>query len=335
MLTENEIATLKYRVGFKRVNKRVLNLGAGTQSSVLLVMADRGEIEPVDVAIFADTQAEPREVYEHLNWLAGVEYEQCSDDPPRYRAVVGSYRGGVTPKTRVQIVTAGNLEIDGIEFRSRRFTEDEEGKRHASIPLFVLNPDGSQGVIRRQCTKEYKIIPIERYIRREMLGLGHGERISNGDHVTQIFGYSFDERHRARISDAKWITFDHPLVDMKLTRWQVIALAEKWFPDHEFPRSACVFCPYKSNEEWRRLRDDHPADWSRAVQFDHLIRTAEADNQLQPSTVHKLAGKLVGKPFVHRQMVPLADADLRSDDEKNGQLTLTGFANECEGMCGV
>jgi hypothetical protein len=38
-------------------NRRILNLGAGTQSSVLLVMHDRGELPPVDVAIFSDTQA--------------------------------------------------------------------------------------------------------------------------------------------------------------------------------------------------------------------------------------------------------------------------------------
>ncbi len=48
----------------------VLSLGAGWQSTALYLMAMDGEI-PVrfDCAVFADTQAEPRAVYEHLAWL--------------------------------------------------------------------------------------------------------------------------------------------------------------------------------------------------------------------------------------------------------------------------
>ena len=49
---------------------RVLSLGAGVQSSVMALMADRGEITPMpDCAIFADTMDEPDEVYDHLDWL--------------------------------------------------------------------------------------------------------------------------------------------------------------------------------------------------------------------------------------------------------------------------
>lgn len=48
---------------------RILSLGAGVQSTTLALMAAHGEIEPPDCAIFADTQWEPREVYEHLDRL--------------------------------------------------------------------------------------------------------------------------------------------------------------------------------------------------------------------------------------------------------------------------
>ena len=54
---------------------RVLSLGAGVQSSVVLLMSARGELPPLDAAVFADTKWEPRAVYEHLDWLeaeAGV-----------------------------------------------------------------------------------------------------------------------------------------------------------------------------------------------------------------------------------------------------------------------
>jgi 3'-phosphoadenosine 5'-phosphosulfate sulfotransferase (PAPS reductase)/FAD synthetase len=48
---------------------RVLSLGAGVQSTTLALMIEKGEIPMVDAAIFADTGAEPKEVYTHLEWL--------------------------------------------------------------------------------------------------------------------------------------------------------------------------------------------------------------------------------------------------------------------------
>ncbi len=48
---------------------RVLSLGAGVQSTTLALMIEKGEIPMVDAAIFADTGAEPKAVYDHLDWL--------------------------------------------------------------------------------------------------------------------------------------------------------------------------------------------------------------------------------------------------------------------------
>jgi len=271
-------------------------------------MHDRGELPLVDVAIFSDTQAEPKEVYEHLEWLRGI-----------------------VKRTPIVTVTAGNLEADAIAFQRQRYNENAimGRKGYASIPLFVLNGDGSQGMIRRQCTSENKIEPSTRYIRHQILGLAKGQVYRGDDTVTQVFGISFDERQRAKNGqgDPRWMRREYPLIDMKLTRDKVIAMAERWFPDHPFPRSACVFCPYKSNEEWRRLRDHHPDEWDRAVRFDHDQRATHEEG---------IAGgkQLVGTPFVHRQLVPLDEADLRTDDERNGQLNIFGMVNECEGFCG-
>ena len=39
---------------------RILSLGAGVQSSTLALMVANGEIDPVDCAIFADTQSESK-----------------------------------------------------------------------------------------------------------------------------------------------------------------------------------------------------------------------------------------------------------------------------------
>ena len=49
---------------------RIISLGAGVQSTVLALMASKGEIGPMpDCAIFADTGYEPQGVYDHLEWL--------------------------------------------------------------------------------------------------------------------------------------------------------------------------------------------------------------------------------------------------------------------------
>lgn len=49
---------------------RAISLGAGVQSSTMALMAAFGALSPMpDVAIFADTQQEPRNVYTWLDWL--------------------------------------------------------------------------------------------------------------------------------------------------------------------------------------------------------------------------------------------------------------------------
>ena len=61
-----------------------LSLGAGVQSSALLLMACAGELPKPDHAIFADTQWEPASVYHQLEYLkarceeAGIQYHTCS-----------------------------------------------------------------------------------------------------------------------------------------------------------------------------------------------------------------------------------------------------------------
>ena len=65
---------------------RVLQLGAGVQSTSLYLMAMDGELQ-FDVAIFADTGDEPREVYDHLAYL------ETLGGPEIVRVSVGSRLG--------------------------------------------------------------------------------------------------------------------------------------------------------------------------------------------------------------------------------------------------
>ena len=110
----------------------VISLGAGVQSSVMLLMAATGELPLPAAAIFADTQWEPRRVYGHLAWLESEVVRLTDGKLPIYRVTAGDIRSGVSAK--------------------RRFTP---------IPLFTA----SGGMGRRQCTRQYKIAPIKKKVR--------------------------------------------------------------------------------------------------------------------------------------------------------------------------
>jgi len=54
---------------------KVLNLGAGVQSTALYLLSMEGsepEVPKFDYAIFADTQEEPESVYRHVEWLQSL-----------------------------------------------------------------------------------------------------------------------------------------------------------------------------------------------------------------------------------------------------------------------
>lgn len=254
---------------------RVLSLGAGVQSSTVAMMMKHGEIEKADLAVFADTGAEPVAVYHYLEWLV------ANMGMPFAKVMQGE-----------------GLTRDIEEACAGRKT------RASQPPMFT----GNGGKIMRKCTQDFKIAPIYREIqaRRE------------GRRVVQIFGISFDEMRRMRVPDRGYILrCEHPLVDLQMTRQDCI----RWMVKHGYPippRSACVYCPYRCNVEWAKMRDLSPVDFAEACRMDELMRD-------------KLPG-LKERAFVHRQLVPLRDADLRGDVER-GQ-GLLGFG-ECEGMCGV
>lgn len=266
---------------------RVLSLGAGVQSTTLLYMMLRGQIAMADHVIFADTGWEPKAVYAHL---AQLEMRMQHAGVPFHR------------------VSVGNLRQDALD----------PTRRSPSMPLFMRSDDGKKGMVRRQCTAHYKIEPLL-YKQRDLVGLRAGQR--SAQHLcTTVIGISFDEVQRMRDPARSWLRNEYPLVDRRMTRQDCI----DWCTAFDYPippRSACIGCPFKSDDEWRRLRDYYPDEWADAVEFDYALRVATAQRN-----------KLTSVPFLHSSCLPLDEADLRTMKEK-GQDSL--FDQECEGMCGV
>lgn len=150
---------------------RCISLGAGVQSTTMALMAAAGEISPMpDCAIFADTGWEPREVYAHLERL------EKALPFPVYRVNNGNIRESIQKQ-------AGTKE-----------------GRFASVPWWTMGPDGRRALGRRQCTKEFKLVPIARK-QRELVGAKPRQRLPIGA-VEVWIGISVDEA----ASNAGWRT---------------------------------------------------------------------------------------------------------------------------------
>lgn len=278
--------------------KHILSLGAGVQSSCLAMMAARGEVvgyPKLDAAIFADTQDEPRSVYVWLDWLE----QEIARSPFPFQ---------------VHRVTKGKLSEKVLKMRTTA-----DGRKYSScdIPVFTKSADGSQGLIpNRKCTTDFKIVPILKKA-REIANVTRGQKVPT---VSQWIGISLDEVARMKPSREAWAENVWPLVDMRMRRHDCLLWMERnGYPRP--PRSSCVFCPYHSNAEWRRLKYEEHDAFSDAVEFERKfqhVRSREHGNQ--PT------------PFLHRSIIPLDQVDLTTLED-HGQLSL--FGNECTGMCGV
>lgn len=254
---------------------RVLSLGAGVQSTTLALMAKERIIDPIpDVAIFADTGEEPLPVMEHLEWL-----EKQADLP-----------------FEVVRVSAGSIS-----------EQAENGHRFASPPLFL----SGGGMARRQCTREYKVAPITKE-QRSLMGYKPYARIPPNSCEVWI-GFSTDEFIRAGAAFDRWIANRFPLLEMGMSRTD----CENWLQDHNYPipmKSACVMCPFRSNEEWALLKRKDPEGFDRAISFDETIRSNT---------------KLNRRAFVHHSREPLAGCKFEASQ------SVEGMATVCDGNCGT
>lgn len=250
-------------------------MGAGVQSSTLLLMAVHGELQ-IDRAIFADTQWEPASVYAWLETLMPI-----------------AERAGIP----VDVVTRGDIRADALA-----------GKTESWMPLHIVNKQGEAGLAKRQCSKNYKLVPIKRRI-RELIGRKRSAT------ATAIIGISWDESQRMRDSDVRWLTNEYPLVDRRMKRRDcVLWLSRHGYP--EPPKSSCIGCPYKSDRQWRQLRDESPSEWADAVAFDAspAIRSY----------------RIAGEAYLHRSLVPLPMVDL-STPQDAGQMDMFE-GGECDGF---
>lgn len=281
-----------------KLHYKVISLGLGQQSTTLYLMSSMSVIERADFAIFSDPGSEGNATYKHLKWLK--RWARKNNGIP------------------ILVVGKGSLYHDLI--RATKIT----GKRFASIPAFTKNAKGKIGMLRRQCTEEYKTHVIFRAIRR-VYGVKSRKRTPS----TEIWlGITLEEMERAKYPRTKWLTFVYPFLNMKATKTDHERVnytkilrrvdCQAWLEQQGFPippKSACTFCPYQSDARWKETKLNDPEEWKKLVSLDEQIRNSTKKGIEQPI-------------FLHRSCQPLKDAELHEN-----QLDI--FLSECSGMCGV
>ena len=285
---------------------RILSLGAGVQSSCLALMAQEGLTKhKPDFMIFADTGWEPKFVYEHVEYLK--------------KAIT------ICP---IITVERGNLREDLIRAANPEPGSREEEKSFAgrvpNPPLFAARPNGGRvGMLYRQCTHDYKVIPIQKKM-RELLGVKPRYRVPKDMIVEQWIGISTDEAMRMKEARMPWLTSRWPLIEMKMSRADCL----QWYRDinkHPMPgKSSCIGCPYHHNDQWKNMQKNYPEDWEDACDLDDKIRHGLKNTETEL--------------FLHKSAKPLRSIDFQAPKPQQnlfGETFDEEFADECEGLCGV
>jgi|TARA_R100000049_G_C1906484_1_gene54952 hypothetical protein len=257
----------------------------------MALMAAKGKLEPMpDCAIFADTGAEPRHVYDQVEYLTEIvpfPIYTVMEDEGLEKSIIDSIKDG----------------------------KDKHG-RFASAPFYTESPNG-KGMLRRQCTNDFKIKPIQRKI-RELVGLEKGQRGPKEVAVSQWIGISLDEAARMKPNQTHWIENRWPLIEKEMYRYDCL----KWMEENEYPKpgkSACYFCPYHDNKTWEVMKTNDPDSFGLAIKMDSLVRNGA-----------KRTSNSTERLYLHRTMQPIDEVDFNPDRDQFDM-----FDNECEGLCGV
>lgn len=280
--------------------KDVLSLGLGVQSTALYYKSAMGEIPRIDYAVFADTGREKSATMRYLEFL--LKWKDQHNGP------------------EIIVKQDKNLFSDLLNQRN------SYGRRYASIPAFTMSENGRDGMLRRQCTGEYKIQVVDKAI-REVYGLKKHER----NIPTNIWkGISMEEANRMSIPEAAWKNFIYPFTGYAIPgkgKWYKLqeslyhpndrSSLITWYRTNGLPipaKSSCVFCPYTDDASWLEMKEHEPSDFEDACLVDDSIRSMKKQGVDSPV-------------FIHRSLKPLRDVEF----DPNNKIPF----GECSGNCHI
>lgn len=284
-LTKNELEAKLISEGKDKIYK-VLSFGGGTQSSHLLEDHFQGKIH-YDFIIFSDTGAEPDFIHEQVKWWMKRQQEVGNNTP--------------------FILTHHSSMEKGLEEMVMRYINTDY--QRFQLPVYCNKiVDGEEiaaGIMPRQCTVDFKIVPVKQAARKLVLqehGLGDRQRMPSNIGFIIDIGFSVDEINRINLYQSpqfKYMYLAYPLVEGNLTTAHSIEFLEK----NNMPnkRSRCYLCPFncdKKGIEWMEVIQDEPLSFLKACYIDTKLREVQASGIKNMKSV----------PYLHYKRIPLQDA---------------------------
>lgn len=215
----------------------IFSCGGGVQSTACLVLATQGVI-PYRAFVFAN-------VGEHSE----------SPDTIRYiKQVLKPYAA----QHGIQWIDVQRKRRDGTTVD----LYDELHRPIRSIDIPVRMTNGAPG--NRNCTVEFKIKPIAKWIKRNAPGCILGK------------GISIDEPHRATPSrESDGYTSAYPLIELGISRSDCLRIVrEAGLPQP--PKSSCWFCPYKTTDQWITMRREKPELFTATAELERMLNQKRA-----------------------------------------------------------
>jgi len=276
--------------------------GMGQQSVAMYYLSCLGFLPRFDYSIFVDLGNEKPGTYEALHYMQNW-----------------AFRNNGIP---IIVLRDKNLMHDTLS------VVDDPDSRFVSLPFFSCDSDGTIGILRRQCTSDYKIRQINACI-KWLYGLSGNQRFPE----TYVYiGITFDELNRISSPEPVKFTNVYPFVNVqrgyknaflssndpygKQWSWSRFHCVE-WLTNNDFPvppTSSCLFCPYTSDADWLDMKLNDTESFEIACTFDDKIR-------------HLKPGVLNSNMYLHRSGIPLREVVFKSES--------TGTLFDCEGHCHI
>ena len=215
----------------------IFSCGGGVQSTACLVLAAQGKI-PYRIFVFANV-GDKAESPDTIQYIAEVLKPYAKQQGIEWIDVQRKRRNGAV--------------VD-------LFDELHRPIRSIDIPVRMSN--GAPG--NRNCTVEFKIKPIAKWIKRNAPGCVLGK------------GISTDEPHRATPSrESDGYTSAYPLIELGISRSDCLRIVrEAGLPQP--PKSSCWFCPYKTTDQWITIRREKPELFAATADLEKMLNQKRA-----------------------------------------------------------
>jgi len=276
---------------------KIQSNGMGVQSFAMYLMSSTGILPRFDYSIFVDTGLEKPQTYKALEWLQN--WQKKNNGIP------------------LIVIRKKNLYLDLLN------AKNSSGNRFAPIPAYT---EGGKGMLRRQCTREYKSDQINAKI-KEILGLSKHSRYPR---ILSYIGFSIDELRRVSRPREKWRIIVHPFCNIWATVNKITHKQDKFFPGNGITRSdiinwlyknnypnpgksSCAFCPYMSNSEWIHIKNNNQL-WLKMIELDSTIRNSSKSGVKE-------------KIYLHRSGKPLEIVDLKENQEELFEICDSGICH--------